>query len=40
MTDLSAFPNVRRRHEALAARPAVQKGYQVPKDARPALMPS
>lgn len=38
--DLSAFPNVRRWYEALAARPAVQRGYQVPKDAGPIPMPS
>lgn len=29
--DLSAFPNVRRWYRAIAARPAVQAGYHVPK---------
>jgi GST-like protein len=30
--DLNAYPNVRRWYLAIAARPAVQKGYKVPKD--------
>jgi GST-like protein len=30
--DLRNFPNVQRWYEAIAARPAVQKGYKVPKD--------
>ena len=30
--DLTQFPNVRRWYRALLARPAVQRGYQVPKD--------
>lgn len=29
---LSDYPNVRRWYQAIATRPAVQKGYQVPKD--------
>ncbi|MBA4781639.1 MAG: glutathione S-transferase N-terminal domain-containing protein [Rhizobiales bacterium] len=29
---LSDYPNVRRWYQAIASRPAVQKGYQVPKD--------
>lgn len=37
--DLAAFPNVRRWYETIAARPAVQRGYQVPKDAGPIPMP-
>lgn len=30
--DLNAYPNVRRWYLAIAARPAVRKGYKVPKD--------
>jgi GST-like protein len=37
--DLASFANVRRWYETIAARPAVQKGYQVPKDAGPIPMP-
>ena len=38
--DIAAFPNVRRWYETIAARPAVRKGYQVPKDAGPIPMPA
>jgi GSH-dependent disulfide-bond oxidoreductase len=38
--DLNAYPNVKRWYTAIAARPAVQKGYQVPKDVGPIPMPS
>lgn len=31
--DLNAYPNVKRWYLAIAARPAVRKGYKVPKDA-------
>lgn len=37
--DLNRFPNVLRWYRDLAARPAVQKGYQVPKDVGPIPMP-
>lgn len=37
--DITAFPNVRRWYETIAARPAVQAGYQVPKDTGPIPMP-
>jgi GST-like protein len=37
--DITAFPNVRRWYETIAARPAVQRGYQVPNDAGPIPMP-
>ena len=37
--DLNDFPNVKRWYEAVAARPAVQRGYQVPKDMGPVPMP-
>lgn len=37
--DLSAFPNVLRWYRAIAERPAVQRGYQVPADAGPIPMP-
>ncbi len=30
--DMDDFPNVKRWYKAIAARPAVQRGYQVPKD--------
>lgn len=33
--DLTQYPNVRAWYQRLRARPAVQKGYQVPKDAGP-----
>jgi len=35
--DLAAFPNVKRWHEAIAARPAVQRGVEVLASARQAL---
>ncbi|MGD9844763.1 MAG: glutathione S-transferase family protein [Variibacter sp.] len=37
--DLNQFPNVKRWYTAIASRPAVQKGYQVPKDMGPIPMP-
>jgi GST-like protein len=37
--DLNKFPNVKRWYVAIANRPAVQKGYQVPKDMGPIPMP-
>jgi GST-like protein len=37
--DLKQYPNVKRWYEAIAARPAVQKGYKVPKDMGPVPMP-
>ncbi|MGE0750376.1 MAG: glutathione S-transferase family protein [Variibacter sp.] len=37
--DLGAFPNVKRWYTAIANRPAVQKGYQVPKNMGPIPMP-
>jgi GSH-dependent disulfide-bond oxidoreductase len=37
--DLKQYPNVRRWYESIAARPAVQKGYKVPKDMGPIPMP-
>ena len=37
--DLNQFPNVKRWYVAIANRPAVQKGYQVPKDMGPIPMP-
>ncbi len=37
--DLNQFPNVKRWYISIAKRPAVQKGYQVPKDAGPVPMP-
>jgi len=37
--DLSAYPNVKRWYETIAARPAVQKGYKVPKDVGEIPMP-
>jgi len=37
--DLSAYPNVKRWYEAIAARPAVQRGYKVPKDVGEIPMP-
>ena len=37
--DLKQYPNVKRWYERIAARPAVQKGYQVPKDMGPIPMP-
>ena len=38
--DLKKFPNVKRWYETIAARPAVQKGYKVPKDMGPIPMPA
>jgi GST-like protein len=38
--DLTAFPNVLRWYRQLAARPAVQRGYQVPSDVGPIPMPA
>ena len=37
--DLKQYPNVKRWYETIAARPAVQKGYKVPKDMGPIPMP-
>jgi len=37
--DLSKFPNVKRWYTAIAKRPAVQKGYKVPKDVGEITMP-
>jgi GST-like protein len=37
--DLNKYPNVKRWYVAIANRPAVQKGYQVPKDMGPIPMP-
>jgi len=37
--DLNQFPNVKRWYVSIAKRPAVQKGYQVPKDTGPVPMP-
>jgi GST-like protein len=37
--DLKQYPNVKRWYEAIAARPAVQKGYKVPKDVGDIPMP-
>lgn len=38
--DLTAYPNVLRWYRALAERPAVQRGYQVPTDVGPIPMPA
>lgn len=38
--DLSAFPNVLRWYRAVATRPAVQRGYQIPADVGPIPMPA
>lgn len=38
--DLRQFPNVLRWYQTVAARPAVQRGYQVPKDMGPIPMPA
>ena len=38
--DIEAFPNVKRWYLAIAARPAVQRGYQVPKPAGDIPMPA
>jgi GST-like protein len=38
--DLTAYPNVLRWYRAQAARPAVQRGYQVPSDVGPIPMPA
>jgi GST-like protein len=37
--DMKQYPNVKRWYETIAARPAVQKGYKVPKDMGPVPMP-
>jgi GST-like protein len=37
--DLGKYPNVKRWYVSIANRPAVQKGYQVPKDMGPIPMP-
>jgi GST-like protein len=37
--DMNEFANVKRWYRAIAARPAVQKGYQIPKDMGPIPMP-
>jgi GST-like protein len=37
--DLNKFPNVKRWYISIANRPAVQKGYRVPKDMGPIPMP-
>ncbi len=37
--NLNEFPNVARWYKAIAARPAVQRGYQVPKNMGPVPMP-
>ncbi|HKY86327.1 MAG TPA: glutathione S-transferase N-terminal domain-containing protein [Pseudorhodoplanes sp.] len=37
--DLNQFPNVKRWYVSIAKRPAVQKGYAVPKDTGPVPMP-
>lgn len=38
--DIAAFPNVKRWYVAIAGRPAVQRGYQVPKPAGDIPMPA
>jgi GST-like protein len=38
--DMKQYPNVKRWYETIAARPAVQKGYRVPKDMGPVPMPT
>ncbi|MFO7756962.1 MAG: glutathione S-transferase N-terminal domain-containing protein [Roseovarius sp.] len=38
--DLTAFPNVLRWYRAIAARPAVRRGYQIPADVGPIPMPA
>lgn len=37
--DMKQYPNVMRWYETIAARPAVQRGYKVPKDMGPIPMP-
>jgi GST-like protein len=37
--DLNQFPEVKRWYETIASRPAVQRGYQVPKHAGEIPMP-
>ncbi len=37
--DLNKYPHVKRWYLAIAGRPAVQRGYQVPKDVGPIPMP-
>ena len=38
--DMKQYPNVKRWYETIAARPAVQKGYRIPKDMGPVPMPT
>jgi GSH-dependent disulfide-bond oxidoreductase len=38
--DLNRYPNVKRWYVAIAKRPAVQKGYKVPKDVGEVPMPA
>ena len=38
--DLNKYPNVKRWYLAIAARPAVQKGYHVPKKVQDIPMPA
>ena len=37
--DMNAFPNIKRWYLTMLDRPAVQKGYQVPKDTGPIPRP-
>jgi GST-like protein len=37
--DLGEFPNVRRWYTAIAGRPAVRRGYDVPQATAPIAMP-
>ena len=37
--DFASYPELQRWYRAIAARPAVQRGYQVPKDAGPVPLP-
>ena len=38
--DMKQYPSVKRWYETIAARPAVQKGYRIPKDMGPVPMPT
>lgn len=38
--DLNRFPNVKRWYVAIAKRPAVQRGYDVPKQVAPIPLPA